>query len=296
MDVPAYTYVVVCMVALSAAAAFGALVLALGQLTPRRSARRPAPLRPLRPMAFEFAAATPAPVPFRAAEIAPAPPAPPVRTPAPPPPPRRRLDLALMSARAPERLRVPVDLARGRILELNLPLLLANPGDDELEGVSVRLTLPNEITYGASLERLARDGVPGLPGTRIRYALAEHETHIRIDLGRLGPGEAATLPTPISIKHAADAAYPIVVVAHAQGMEPLERRYELELVDPAVAAIPLSHEDAWICRPDEGARQRDPHLPLDRIASMRFVIFEPNAPEAPPMARSPEPVYQPLTL
>ena len=36
MDVPAYTYVVVCMVALSAMAAFGALALALGQLAPRR--------------------------------------------------------------------------------------------------------------------------------------------------------------------------------------------------------------------------------------------------------------------
>lgn len=201
-----------------------------------------------------------------------------------------------MSARAPERLRVPIDLVRGRILELNLPLLLANAGDDELEDVSVRLTLPNEITYGASLERLARDGAPGLPGTTIRYALSEHETHIRVDVPRLAPGEAATLPTPISIKHAADAAYRILAVAHAPGLEPLERRYELELVDPTLAVQPVSTADAWICRPDEGSRQRDPHLPLDRIASMRFVIFEPDAPEAAAVVRPPEPIYEPLTL
>jgi len=299
MDVPAYTYVVVCMVALSAAAAFGALALALGQLAPRRPARRSTPLRPARPMAFDLSPAgpqpaAPAPEVLRAPELAPAP-APVVEL-APRRPPRRRLDLALMSAQAPERLRVPVDLARGRILELNLPLLLANAGDDELEGISVQLTLPNEITYGASLERLAREGAPGLPGVIIRYALSEHETRIRVDIPRLAPGAAVTLPTPISIKHAPDTAYQILATAHVPGMEPLQRRYELELMDRAISTAPLSSADAWVCRPDEDSRQRDPHLPLDRIASMQFVIFEPDADGPPPPAGQPEPAYAPQTL
>ena len=200
-----------------------------------------------------------------------------------------------MSAHAPERLRVPVDLVRGRILELNLPLLLANAGDDELENVCVQLTLPNEITYGASLERLAREGAPGLPGVTIRYALSEHETRIRVDIPRMAPGAAVTLPTPISIKHAPDAAYEIVATAHVPGMEPLQRRYELELMDRAISTAPLSSADAWVCRPDENARQRDPHLPLDRIASMQFAIFEPEA-AAVTRIQTPEPALEPLTL
>ena len=291
MDVPAYTYVVVCMVALSAMAAFGALALALGQLAPRRPVRRPTPLRPARPMAFDLAPAATAPEPLPPPRQAAAPA--PAAASLPPRRPRRRLDLALMSAQAPERLRVPVDLARGRILELNLPLLLVNAGDDELEQVSVQLTLPNEITYGASLERLAREGVPELPGVTIRYALSEHETRIRVDIPQLAPGAAVTLPTPISIKHAPDAAYRILATAQVPGLEPLQRRYELELMDRATSTAPLSSADAWVCRPDETSRQRDPHLPLDRITSMQFAISEPQV-IAP--LRSAEPALEPLAL
>ncbi|HEY5411048.1 MAG TPA: hypothetical protein VIJ94_10020 [Caulobacteraceae bacterium] len=269
MGVPAYTIVVVCMGALSAAAAVGALALALGQLAPRKPVRR----RPTRaPMMFDPPpAAPPRPQPtsepFRLAPT-PAAPTPPIPT--------GRLDLALMSRRAPERLRVPIDLARGRILELNLPLLIANAGDADLENVSVHVTLPNEITYGASLERLARNGMPGLPEATVRYALSEAETHIRVDIPRLAAGAIATLPAPISIKHAADVAYPILASAFAQGLEPLQRRYELELMGPAMTA-PVSSKEAWVCRPDETSRQRDPHLPLDRIGSMQFSIFESGA-------------------
>lgn len=272
MGVPAYTIVVVCMGVLSATAAIGALALALGQLAPRKPVRR----RPAhRPMTFDLPPAAPQPEPFAEppVPIALAPQAPIALA---PPAPVARLDLALMSRRAPERLRVPIDLTRGRILELNLPLLVANAGDMELENVSIQLILPNEITYGASLDRLARNGMPGLPDATVRYALSEAETHIRVDIPRLAAGAVATLPAPISIKHAADAAYPILATAFAQGLEPLQRRYELELMGPAAIA-PVSSKEAWVCRPDETSRQRDPHLPLDRIGSMQFAIFEPGA-------------------
>ena len=77
-------------------------------------------------------------------------------------------------------------------------------------------------------------------------------------------------------------------------MEPLRRRYELELMDRAISTASLSSADAWVCRPDEQDRQRDPHLPLDRIASMRFAIFEPEAAAA--LVRPPEAAFAPLTL
>ena len=288
MGVPAYTIVVVCMGALSAAAAIGALALAVGQLAPRRRPIDKAKTPP-QPMTFD----APRPIAAASAPSEPAAPKPEpssasafaeiVREPL------RRLDLALMSRRAPERLRVPVGLARGRILELNLPLLLANAGETRLDDVSIHIVLPNEITYGASLERLSRETLAGLPGAVIRYALSEHETRIRIDVPRLEPGVMASVPVPISVKHAADGAYPVVAIAFAQGLAPVERRYELELTDPASAAGPAPSRDAWVCRPDETSRQRDPRLPLDRICSMEFQVAEPAAP--PPAAPRPEPAY-----
>jgi hypothetical protein len=288
MSVPAYTFVIVCMGALSAAAAIGALALALGQLAPRRKAPRKR-------------ASSRGPMMFDAPPVLTPEPAPPLQ-PDPEPPvqrleplraePRRRLDLALMSRRAPERLRVPVDLARGRILELNLPVLLANAGDTELEDVVVHIVLPNEITYGASLERLGREGLAGVPGAVARYVLSEHDTRIRIDIPRLAAGAMVGIPAPISIKHAAEGAYPIMAMAFAPGLEPVERRYELELMDPAAVIAPVSSHNAWVCRPDETSRQREPHLPLDRIASMQFAISEPAA----AIAALAQPAYEPLTL
>ena len=309
MGVPAYTFVIVCMGALSAVAAIGALALALSQLAPRR---KPDHARAGRaPMMFDPPPAKPAQAPRSAlAPASPPAPAPPPAAPEPkaaePPPqpfeplpapaalePLGRLNMALMSARAPRRLRVPVELARGRILELNLPLLVENSGEADLHDISVHIVLPNEITYGASLERLGREGLAGLPGSKVRYTLAEHDTRIRIDAPRLARGAQATLPVPVSIKHAADSTYPIVAIVSAEGAEPLERRYELELLDTAAPAAAASSADAWVCRPDESSRQRDQHLPLDRITSMRFAIAEPPAPAAP---RAPAQVLAPLSL
>jgi hypothetical protein len=313
MGVQAYTFVIVCMGALSATAAIGALALALGQLAPRR---KPAHNRSgRRPMMFEAPAAKaqPAAVPFDP-EPAPAAvtdeprpfdPAPQFQTrpqiqPQPQPQPKGRLELALMSRRAPGRLRVPVDLARGRILELNLPLLLANAGETGLDDVSIHITLPNEVTYGASLERLGREGLAGLPGAAVRYTLTENETRIRIDAPHLAAGAEARVPVPVSIKHAADCAYPILATVSATGLETVERRYELELLDPTAVMAAVSTQAAWVCRPDETSRQRDPHLPLDRIASTQFAIAEPAMASAPTMAQaalmSPAPAYEPLRL
>ena len=291
MGVPAYTIVVVCMGALSATAAIGALALALGQLTPRRR-RADKGLAVARRMMFDPQPEPPAPTLQPSPFVAAPPPivVPPevVREPV------RRLELALMSRRAPRRLKVPVALARGRILELNLPLLLANTGETGLDDISIHITLPNEITYGASLERLSREALGALPGAVARYTLSEHETRIRIDVPRLEAGAMASVPVPVSIKHAAEGAYAIVAVAVAQGLEPVERRYELELLDPAAVIAPASSRDAWVCRPDETSRQRDPHLPLDRICSMEFQVAEPMAPVA--TALRPEPAYAPLSL
>ena len=308
MGVQAYTFVIVCMGALSAAAAIGALALALGQLSPRR---KPAHKRAGRhPMMFESPAAKPRPdpVPFDPAPspvpIAAAPEPRPFKLPpepTPPAPPQLmgRIDMALMSRRAPGRLRVPVDLARGRILELNLPLLLANTGEGALDEVSIHITLPNEITYGASLERLGREGLTGMPGAAVRYTLTEHETRIRIDAPHLAAGAQASVPVPVSIKHAADSAYSILATVSAKGQEPVERRYELELLDPSAVMAAVSTQAAWVCRPDETSRQRDPHLPLDRIASMQFAIAEPATAPAPAMvaaAMAASPAYEPLRL
>ena len=300
MGVPAYTIVVVCMGALSAAAAVGALSLALGQLRPRgRTAHKRSSA--VRPMVFD---ATPSAEPLSSPsaelafpELAPEPDPEPLPEPIEPlvvREPVRRLELALMSRRAPERLCVPVGLARGRILELNLPLLLDNAGDVDLEEVSLHITLPNEITYGASLERMGREGMAALPGAVARYALSEHETRIRIDIPRLEAGATISVPAPISIKHAAHAAYPIVAVAFAPGLEPVERRYALELMDPAEDIDPATSPDAWVCRPDETTRQRDPHLPLDRISSMEFQVSEPEILEVAPFPES-APALEPVS-
>ncbi len=292
MGVPAYTIVVVCMGALSAAAAIGALSLALGQLRPRgRTAHKRSSA--IRPMVFDrMPRAEPQPSSSPSAELAfpelspePEPQPEPIEPIEPPVvrEPLRRLELALMSRRAPQRLCLRVGLARGRILELNLPLLLDNAGDVDLEDVSLHITLPNEITYGASLERMGREGVAAVPGAVARYALSEHETRIRIDIPRLEAGATISVPAPVSIKHAAHAAYPIVAVAFAPGLERVERRYALELMDPAEDIDPAARPDAWVCRPDETTRQRDPHLPLDRISSMEFQVSEPPIIEISPV-------------
>ncbi len=180
-----------------------------------------------------------------------------------------------MSARAPTRLKVPVDLARGRILELSLPLWLSSGDGCDLRNLKVQIVLPNEITYGASLDRLSRETVPALPGAKTSYTSAESHTLIEIDIPLLAGGTEALIPIPISIKHAAAVAYPIMAMVSCEELDPVKRRYELELSSPGGEEI--EDGESWTCRPDESARTRDPPLPLDRIASTRFVIHEGRA-------------------
>jgi hypothetical protein len=180
----------------------------------------------------------------------------------------------LMSPRAPERLRVPVDLARGRILELSLPLWVSAAGSCDLPDLTIRIVLPNEITYGASLDRLAREPIPGLTDTRVAYASSENQTTITIEVLLLEGGTEANIPVPVSIKHAGAGVYPIAASASCAVLGTIERSYELDLVDPST---PFSNQIGalgWTCRPDESSRVRDPDLPLDRIVSTAFVVTE----------------------
>jgi hypothetical protein len=265
MGVQAYTIAVGFMGGLGGLAAVGAVTLAILQLRrPRSAVRRPA-------FAFDLPVASP--VLLRESQAQGEDAAPPVPPPPPAPPPPR-LELALMSPRAPMRLRVPVDLARGRILELSLPLWISAAGSCDLPELTIRIVLPNEITYGASLDHLAREPIPGLTDARVAYASSENQTTITIEVPLLEGGAEANIPVPVSIKHAGAGAYPIAATASCPALGTIERSYELELVD---ASAPVSNEIGtlgWTCRPDESSRVRDPDLPLDRIVSTAFVVTE----------------------
>ena len=263
----AYTIAVGFMGGLGALAALAAVVLAILQLRrPRRAVRRPA-------FAFDLPVASP--VLLREPHAAPdADLQPPAAIETPPPPPPPRLEMALMSPRAPPRLKVPVDLARGRILELSLPLWISAAGSCDLPDLTIRIMLPNEITYGASLDRMAREPIPGVAGARVAYASSENQTTITIEVSLLEGGTEANIPVPVSIKHAGAGAYPIAATAACAALGMVECSYELDLVD---SSTPVSNEIGtvgWTCRPDEASRVRDPDLPLDRIISTAFVVTE----------------------
>ncbi len=268
------TVVVIGVIAASAAIlAIVVAVRAFGRVPPRRPRAPPSPLF--------FAAedlgskASPSNAPYAGPDPEPA------EEPAvdaPPPPPR--LEVALLSRRAPLHVIIPVSLTLGRILELSLPLRVCWTGDQDLEDVLIGIVLPNEITYGGSLERMAGDGGGAeLPGAEVSYASADTHTTISIRLPRLAAGADATVTIPISIKHGAGTAHTLAVSATCEGQEPIERSYELELPeagpDDALAETPVpAPQGAWICRPDEARRVRELHLPLDRIESTDFAIVE----------------------
>lgn len=280
MGVQAYTIAVVFMAGLGGLAALGAVALAIHLFGRRRPARRPvfvfeppevSPIllrEPEPPAPAAIQAPPPEPEPEPEPVIAPAPVAAPALAP--------RLEIALMAPRAPGRLKVPVDLARGRILELSLPLWISAAGGGDLDEVRIHIRMPNEITYAASLDRMTRQPPADPPGARTSYLSAEHQTTIEISIPHLKGGGEAIIAIPVSIKHAAVGIYPITASASAPEIETIERLYELELID---ASTPPPDEDpvpGWICWPDEAARIRDPHLPLDRIVSTKFGITEPR--------------------
>ena len=184
-----------------------------------------------------------------------------------------------MGQGAPGRLRVPVRMPRGRILELNLPLWIGWEHGEALKGVMVSVLMPNAISYGASLERMMGDPELArlLPGARIGYASGDTHTLIDIELPRLKGSGQASLALPISIKQIAGGVHAVMIMAAADGWPTVERRYRLEIEDDDTAT-PVAEPGSWICRPPEAGRVRELHLPLDRIASTDFSI-EPAPPQ-----------------
>lgn len=282
MDLTTYLLPVIFMGAISAAAAIAAIVLAFRRLASRQFSRAE-----LRALAFEFPdepRAAPDPLLRRPAPAIAAQARAPTPKPPPPPPPPARLDMALVSPGSPRRLHIPVTMASGRILELGLPLCLSTKGGRDLEDVRLRIAVPTEITYVASLERMT-DSSLGLPGARAAYSTGDGRTFIDISLPKT-PGEAEVeIPIPICVKSQPIGVHTLAISAAGGGLEPIEREYQLELSPLAEGEIcelvDTPEGSVWICRPDEGQRQRDPRLPLDRIA--RFRIEHP----APPAAAAP---------
>ena len=67
------------------------------------------------------------------------------------------------------------------------PLWISSAGGCDLDDVRIRIVVPNEVTYGASLERLTREPLVELPGAHTSYQVAEHQTTIEIIIPRLIP-------------------------------------------------------------------------------------------------------------
>ena len=194
-----------------------------------------------------------------------------VRAPAPARPnprPAPRLEAYLFAPDAPKRVSLPVKTTRGRILEIGLPLHLRWTGDGDLADLRIETTLPNDITYGPSLERMIDEGLPcGLSGGSATYASGPALTWVRDRAARLEPGADTVVFIPIAVKHGQAGAYPVSVAVSSAGAPTVRLDHVLELFaaqDPRVAGC------AWLCVPDEAARTRDARLPLDRITSARF--------------------------
>jgi len=248
-------------IGLIAMAALSAAVLLLVRLL-----RHPAPGGPARPLLLDDSAFDAPRGPPRG------------RAPAGPPQPPR-LAASLLSPRAPSRLRFPLRLTIGRILELNLPLRLDWSGDYPLDRVELRLLLPNEITYGPSLERLIVEAPRALPGAAARYASGQTHTLVTVAAPQLAAKASATLVVPISVKPGAAGAFPVQITLSCPSLGEKERRYRLELIEVAddaqAADVAVATPDAWTCLPDEASRLTDPDQPLDRLASTRFAVIEP---------------------
>jgi hypothetical protein len=198
-----------------------------------------------------------------------------------------RLDLALVSPGSPERLRIPVSMASGRILELGLPLCLSTKGGRDLDGVRLRIAMPTEITYVASLDRMTGSAL-GLPGARAAYFTGDGQTFIDIELPRTPGGAEVEIPIPVCVKGPANGEHLLAISATGGGLEPIERYYQLELSQEAEGEfcelVETEKGSVWICRPDEGQRQRDPRLPLDRIARFKVEDPAPAPAETAPVA------------
>ena len=265
MHFPIFMITVVGMGAVSAVAAIAALVMLFKHLSHGQ-------MRAPRRAAFNFDQATAGPA-ARPPEPRRTPPPPPPGPPLAPP----RLSLHLIAPDAPEAILMPLRLVRGRILEVNLPLGLTWTGRHDLEDLLIRVQLPNDITYGASLEHMLHAPLPAqLPVASISYASAQARTTISITAPQAPGGTEASFALPISVTQMSARTHPVLLTVSAAGVEPIVRNYVLELLedagDNATEPAPEVPPGVWICRPDDARRERDPHLPLDRIASTTFAI------------------------
>jgi len=200
----------------------------------------------------------------------------PFRTPAPVPPrpeprPAPRLEAYLFAPDAPRRVSVPVLTTRGRILEIGLPLHLRWTGAGDLADLRIETELPNDITYGPSLERMIVEGLPcALSGGHATYASGPALTTVRDRAARLEPGVQTVVFIPIAVKHGQAGAFPVSIAVSSAGAPTVRLDHVLELF----AAKGGCAAAAWLCVPDETARTRDERLPLDRITSTRFARVE----------------------
>ena len=259
MHFPIFMITVVGMGAVSAVAAIAALVMLFKHLSHGQ-------MRAPRRAAFNFDQPTASPAARQ-----------PEPRRGPPPPIPARLSLHLIAPDAPEAILMPLRLVRGRILEVNLPLGLTWTGRHDLEDLLIRVQLPNDITYGASLEHMLHAPLPAqLPVASISYASAQARTTISITAPQAPGGTEASFALPISVTQMSARTHPVLLTVSAAGVEPIVRNYVLELLedagDNATEPAPEVPPGVWICRPDDARRERDPHLPLDRIASTTFAI------------------------
>jgi hypothetical protein len=172
-------------------------------------------------------------------------------------------------------------MASGRILELGLPLMLSTRGGRDLEDVHLKITMPTELTFGASLDRMTGSAL-ALPGARAAYASdPTGQTVIDIRLPKTPGGAEVEIPIPVCVKGMPAGTHTLAISAEGGGLDPIALEYSVELEPGAEGEIcelvDAEGGKAWICRPLEDQRQRDPALPLDRIA--RFKIED--APPAP---------------
>jgi hypothetical protein len=215
--------------------------------------------------------------------------------PAPPPPVLREpepaaIEAFLFAADAPPTLLFPLHLTKGRILEISLPLTIRSTGGRDAQSVLAQAKLPNEITFGASLDRMAANE-RGHDGPQLSYAFTGRSTTISIRVANLQPGEEATINVPISVKPGVSGTGRLELAISFAGGPMALRDYRVELID--LGPRPVGEDgardqlqgeierrrsspgEAWICWPDETSRVREAGQPIDRIASMNFDIQKP---------------------
>lgn len=198
---------------------------------------------------------------------------PPAQEAAAPPPEAPRLEAHLLSPQAPGRLRLPVRLEPGRMLEVDIPIALSWTGAQHLYLVHVVAVLPRALVDEASLERLVAELRPGREDARAEVSHQGATSTLTFVLARLAGGAQVSLPIPICLTAETSGAFELRLSVDCAAMDAFERRYLLEPIPPDRWQTEPREPGIWICAPDEESRMVDPELPLDRIASMKFLVY-----------------------